>query len=105
MFSLVMSAFPDEGSALEAARELVSTGLAACAQAFPCSSVYAWEGKVEEAREVLLHVKTRTSLVAEVVEKIAASHPYDLPQVVSIRMDDGHLPYLEWIAGSTRGDG
>ena len=104
MFSLVMTALPDRETAGKVARELVDSGLAACAQAFDCSSVYRWKGRLEEASDVMLHVKTRSALVAEVIERIVAMHPYELPEVASIRLDDGHLPYLEWIADVTQGD-
>lgn len=105
MFSLVIASFPDEESAASTARALVDRGLCACGSLFPCRSIYTWKGEIVDATETVLHMKTRSDLVSDVIDAIVASHPYEVPEVVAIRIDDGHLPYLEWIADATVGPG
>jgi len=102
MFSIVIGTFPDADTAGSTVRTLVEEGLIACGSLLPCTSIYTWKDEIEEGEETMAVMKTRTSLAGEVIERIVALHPYDVPEAISVRIDDGHLPYLEWIAGSTR---
>lgn len=92
---------PDEASRI--AKALVSEGLAACVTRLPgVHSVYQWEGKVEEAGEILLIAKTRASLWDALRERVLALHSYEVPEIVALPITQGHLPYMEWIDRSTR---
>jgi periplasmic divalent cation tolerance protein len=79
-------------------RELVESRLAACVNILPgMQSVYRWEGKIEEAAEVVMIAKTTASCVAALAERVKSLHSYDCPCVVSLQVDGGHQPFLEWI--------
>ena len=86
---------------MTAARTLVEEGLIACGSAVPCTSVYSWKDAIEESDEIILMMKTRTELVARVIERAVELHSYEVPEAIAIGLDDGHLPYLEWIASVT----
>ena len=89
--------------AAKIARSLVQDQLAACVNFLPqVRSVYWWQGKVEEADEVLLIIKTEAHLVGAVHREIQRLHSYDLPEFLIISPEDGGKEYLEWIASSLR---
>ena len=83
-------------------RELVSSRLAACANIIDnMSSIYWWEGEIQNAKEAVLILKTKESLIGELVEKVKSMHSYDLPCIVSLPISDGSRPFLDWIAEET----
>jgi periplasmic divalent cation tolerance protein len=84
-------------------RGLVSAGLAACVNIFPhMTSIYAWEGKIEEASEVVMIAKTSEARIAELIAKVKSLHSYTVPCIVSLAVEDGYPPFLEWIADSVK---
>jgi len=81
------------------ARQLVERGLAACINIVPrIRSVYRWQGKVEEAQEWLLVIKTTATAFGEVRQTIAELHSYELPECICLTIEDGSASYLQWIA-------
>ena len=72
--------------------------LAACVNIVPgISSVYVWEGKVENDEELLMMIKTRTDAVPALSEYVRKNHPYDVAEVISTSIEQGNQPYLDWI--------
>lgn len=83
-------------------RALVESRLAACANVLsPVTSIFWWEGAVQEEPEVVLIAKTRRSLVESVVEKVKALHSYDCPCVVALPILEGNPDFLRWIGEET----
>lgn len=92
---------PDENAAKKIARGLVDQKLAACVNILPnIQSVYMWEDKVNEDNEILLIIKTRTSRVDELIKYVKDNHPYSVPEVITLPIDKGHIPYMNWIANT-----
>jgi periplasmic divalent cation tolerance protein len=99
---LVITNLPDAESARALATTLVEQRVAACVNVLaPCQSIYRWEGKVEEAEEVTLLIKTSAARYAALEEAIRAYHPYELPEIVAVRIEKGLPDYLAWVAAST----
>lgn len=94
--------FTTAGSAEEAqkiARYLVEHRIAACVNIIPqITSIYRWQGKIEEAREWLLLIKTTAQAFAQVRQAVSELHSYDLPECISVTIADGSANYLQWIA-------
>ncbi|XP_041093767.1 protein CutA homolog [Polyodon spathula] len=89
---------PNEEVAKEIARGMVEKKLAACVNIVPkITSVYEWQGKIEEDTEVLLMIKTRTSKVPALAEYVRSVHPYEVAEVISLPIDQGNPPYLKWL--------
>jgi periplasmic divalent cation tolerance protein len=85
-------------------RELVSAGLAACVNILPrMNSIYLWEGKLEEASEVVMIAKTVEARVAELIAKVKSLHSYTCPCIVSLEVADGYPPFLKWVAENVGG--
>ncbi|HTY02989.1 MAG TPA: divalent-cation tolerance protein CutA [Rhodocyclaceae bacterium] len=99
---LVLTNLPDANTARSLADHLVSARLAACVNILaPCQSVYRWQGKIENAEEVPLLIKTTSGRYAEVEAAICARHPYELPEIVAVPLSRGLPGYLGWIAAET----
>jgi periplasmic divalent cation tolerance protein len=98
---LVFTTWPDASAAREAARVLVEEKLAACANMVAAvESIYRWEGKVEQASEVLMILKTTIGRYPQLETRIKALHSYEVPEVVSLRVADGLPGYLRWVEAS-----
>jgi periplasmic divalent cation tolerance protein len=103
---IVLTTAASEEEARKIAHHLVERRLAACVNIVPqVTSIYRWRGKVEEAQEWLLLVKTTAGAFAQVREAIAELHSYELPECVCLTIDDGAENYLQWIADSVSADG
>jgi len=99
---LVLTMLPNADAAVSVARTLVAEKLAACANILPAArSIYRWKGKVEDANEVLVLIKTRSEHFDRVRARILELHPYEVPEVLSIPVEQGYYPYLEWLARET----
>jgi periplasmic divalent cation tolerance protein len=82
---------------------LVARGLAACVNVVPgLVSIYRWKGEVERAEERLLLIKTRRETFAALREALVALHPYEVPEVLALPIEDGHAPYLAWLDENSR---
>jgi periplasmic divalent cation tolerance protein len=99
---LVITNLPDAESARALATKLIEQRVAACVNILaPCLSIYRWEGKLEEAEEVPLLIKTSAARYAALEEAIRAYHPYELPEIIAVRVEKGLPDYLAWVAAST----
>ena len=94
----------DEAEARKIGRTLVEEKLAACVNFHPIQSIYRWEGKIEEEREIAVLVKTRAELADRVIERVKELHSYEVPCIVSFPIEKGYPAYLQWIGESTRKD-
>jgi len=93
---------PDPEWLLEITRQLVSDGLCASAHNFtPVRSVYRWKGEVYERAEGRASLHTRKSRVAEIVARVKAQHPYDVPGISTRPIEDGNPEYLDWMLSET----
>lgn len=96
-YCIVISTFPDRATAQAAGRALVEAGLAACAQIHgPLTSIYPWQGAIQEDEEYELRLKTRRALGPRIETMLRERHPYTLPQILYIPMD-GSRDYLDWV--------
>ncbi len=96
----VTVATPEEAAKI--GRAVVESRLAACANVLPgMTSIYRWEGKVQEDTEAVLILKTRPELVADLVAKVKELHDYDCPCVVALPITGGNDDFIAWIGAET----
>ena len=98
---VVLVTTPTADSAAEIARALVEEGLAACGNVVPAiRSIYRWAGEIHDDAEALLVLKTERRLVPAMKERLPALHPYQVPELLVLPVEDGLASYLEWIGAS-----
>jgi len=97
---VVLSTFPDAAKAAEVGRVLVDEQLAACVNLVPAiRSIYRWQGAVHDDAEALAIIKTTPERYPALASRLAALHPYEVPEILALPLADGHPPYLAWLAG------
>jgi len=83
-------------------RYIVDARLAACCQVTgPIRSIYRWKGAVEEADEWYCVLKTRSSLYRQVEEEIKRLHPYEVPEIIAVTIDEALPAYVVWVEEQT----
>jgi periplasmic divalent cation tolerance protein len=97
---LTTVASADEAVALILA--LLDRRLIACGNILPgVRSLYRWEGKVADEREVIVLLKTRASRVEALEMAFGELHPYKVPELLALPVSAGLHKYLEWIDDET----
>lgn len=102
---LIITNVPDQATARRIAGELVGMRAAACVNILPAiQSVYRWEGKVEDAAEIALMVKSTMDRYDEIETAIRRLHPYEVPEIIALPITHGLPAYLQWLVAETRKD-
>ncbi len=97
---VVLCTAPSPEVGRDLARALVGEGLAACVNLLPgVTSIYRWQGKVEEEPEVLLVIKLAADGLATLEARLLELHPYDTPEVVTLAPERVEPRYLAWLTG------
>lgn len=97
-YQLLLCTCPDKLTAEKIARFIVEQQLAACVNVLPSvTSIYRWQNAIEQADEVLLLIKAKASVYAELEQTIKANHPYDVPEIIALEIKQGLPSYLQWI--------
>jgi len=93
---------PDQECAALLAKGLVEARLAACVNILPLtSSIYAWQGAIEESKEFLLLAKCAAARYPDLEAWVKKRHPYDTPCVMRIDVADALPAFAEWACGQT----
>jgi periplasmic divalent cation tolerance protein len=101
---LILTTVPDDGKGETLALTLVEERLAACVNLLPpMTSIYRWRDAVERGAERQVIVKTTRDRIAAVRERIRQLHPYELPELIVLNVEDGSAAYLEWVRESVVG--
>jgi periplasmic divalent cation tolerance protein len=90
----------DEARSL--AERAVQARLAACANLFPgITSIYEWQGQLCRSEEFVLWLKTTEAQVTPLMQMLEQHHSYQCPCIVSLPIEGGHEPYLQWVRAQT----
>jgi periplasmic divalent cation tolerance protein len=85
------------------ARGLLKEKLAACVNIVDkVHSLFWWQGKIDNAGELLLVVKTRKDKLKPLIKKVKSLHSYTVPEIIALPIAAGYGPYLKWIDESLR---
>jgi periplasmic divalent cation tolerance protein len=95
---IVLITAGSEEEAHKIARLLVNNKKAVCVNIVPAvNSLFRWKGKIDLARESLLLVKTRASLLSEIISLVKQVHSYELPEIIALPIIGGSEEYLKWL--------
>jgi len=97
---IILTSIDDASTANTLAKRIVESGLAACVQiSARGTSVYRWQGDVQESAEYYLSIKTSEEKTSDLIQWLEHHHPYDIPEIIVL---EGHAArqYGEWIKQS-----
>ena len=95
---LVITTLDSIRDAKNLSRTLVNEKLCACVQIEQVKSLFEWEGKLSEEAEIRLTIKTVSENYEAIESVILEMHPYELPEIISIPVNNSYRPFSEWVA-------
>ena len=100
---VVLCTAPDEASAQDLAAKVLAEKLAACVTLLPVeTSLYYWEGKLEQEYEVQMLLKTNLTNQQALLDCLKSHHPYQTPELLVLPVVHGDNDYLSWLNASLR---
>lgn len=81
-------------------KTLIKERLAACVNIFPIISIFRWKDTIDESQEFGMMVKTRSEKVKDIEKRVKELHSYEVPCIISFRLENGSPDYLKWIEES-----
>ncbi|SNZ08186.1 divalent cation tolerance protein [Persephonella hydrogeniphila] len=97
-YIVVLVTTPDKETAERLALGLIENKLAACVNiSEQVSSVYFWQGNIENEKESLMIIKSREDLFEDLEQFIRKNHPYTVPEIIALPIIKGSSAYLNWI--------
>lgn len=84
------------------AKSVVKRRLATCVNIFPeVESYFWWKDKLDIAKEAMLMIKTKDSMLQDLIKAIKKLHSYSIPEIIALPISGGSRDYLEWIDSET----
>lgn len=103
---IVQTTFTDREEAEAFAEKVVNSRLAACVQlSSEVTSYYRWDGEVQKDKEIVVTMKTREDLFAQLEFFISQLHSYETPEILALPVVHAAKDYLNWMADEVEGDG
>jgi periplasmic divalent cation tolerance protein len=100
---LTLSTFPDAETARRISNQLVTEKFAACANILPgVKSIYRWKQKIETGNEAIVFFKVSEERQQAFQDKLRSLHPYEVPEIIACKIDNGLPDYVRWVIESCR---
>jgi periplasmic divalent cation tolerance protein len=101
MYIVIFITVGKRGEAKHIAEALVEGEYAACVNIIDnVTSIFRWQGKIEEAKECLLVIKSLESRLDDIIRRVKQLHSYVVPEIIAFKVVCGSKDYLEWITSS-----
>lgn len=100
--SIIYMTARNEKEAEKIVTTLLDEKFIACGNIFPVRSIYSWKGNREDEKEAAVIMKTRSSKVLRTIKRIKELHSYEVPEIISFKVDKGNKDYLAWVSEETR---
>ncbi len=98
LYQIILCTCPDKDTAEKIAHLLVNDKLAACVNILPgITSIYLWHEQIELTQEHLLLIKSNKGCYQAIEKTIKKHHPYELPEIIAVPIENGSPEYLHWI--------
>ncbi len=95
---ILISTFSDEKSLIDLSNTLImEKRICACVNYTTVKSIYMWHSVLKQEKEFLAFFKTTSDCVEKLKTEIKNNHPYDIPEIVVIKMSDASSEYLNWM--------
>ncbi len=95
---LIITTVAKEEDANKLANLAIEKNMAACAQIqSQWTSTYRWKGQIETATEYPVHFKTNEANKQTLMSMLKQNHPYDVPEIICIKVDEVESDYAEWL--------
>ena len=102
MYIVVLVTTKDEQEANAIAQKLLENKLIACANIIAnIKSIFSWQGKMDQANETLLILKSQQKFFPRLVQAVKSVHSYDVPEIIALPIVEGSDDYLNWIKTET----
>jgi periplasmic divalent cation tolerance protein len=99
---IVLVTAPTRKNANQIGQTAVRKKLAACATIVPSvTSIFRWGGKIRNARETLLILKTTQRRYSDLAKMVRSMHSYKVPEVLALNITQGLPPYIAWVRHET----
>ncbi|MEK6682107.1 MAG: divalent-cation tolerance protein CutA [Nitrospirota bacterium] len=83
---------------------LMEERLIACVNIIPqVESIFYWQEKVCNEKEALMIIKTRKSLINDIIKRVKSIHSYSVPEIIALPIISGSEDYLKWVGDVTKG--
>jgi len=100
-YIVVLITVPGSHEAQQLSNMLLEQKKAACVNIIAgVNSRFWWQGKLDSVEESLLIVKTKASLLPELINLVKGAHSYEVPEIIALPIIGGNQDYLTWIEGS-----
>jgi len=95
---IIYTVMENEDRAKRLGRILLEASLCACVNIIPgMKSMYRWEGRIEEAEECVLLIKTLHTAYAQIEELIKREHSYEIPAIFTLEPEHVEPDYKNWL--------
>lgn len=102
MYLIVFVTVSSKEEAEKIAKGVLEEKLAACVNIIDTvHSHFWWQGKIDNAKEALLIIKTKKTLINKLIRKVKSIHSYELPEIIALPIIYGSKEYLDWVNEST----
>ena len=103
MYVVVLVTAKDKKEAQKISSGLIKAKLAACVNIIDkVDSVFFWAGKIDQAKESLLVIKSRKEKLSQIIKLVKSLHSYEVPEIIAIPIIAGDKLYLRWINAALR---
>jgi periplasmic divalent cation tolerance protein len=80
------------------AQLLLKRRQAACVSIVPeVDSRFWWQDKLDSAKESLLIVKSKASLLKDIIKSVKKTHSSEIPEIIALPVIGGSQEYLDWL--------
>ncbi len=102
-FSMIYCTTKNPREAEKIAMSLLKERMIGCANIIPkINSIYRWKNRLQRENEALLIAKTQDRLLDKAIERIRALHSYEVPCILSLKINTGNKDFLKWLGGETK---
>jgi len=99
---IIQTTFSNKKEAINIAKKLCEKHLVACAHISKIDSIYRWNGELQQDKEFLLSLKTSKKHKKNLIYNLKKYHPYNVPQIIILTIDDMSKAYKRWFKETLR---